>query len=390
MAAETVLVVSESVVNGTSMNGILMGEVKNVNTTSEPQFCGSGLEHFQAGYKEVHGYLSLFVCIFGSVANSLNIAVLTRREMISPTNSILTGLAVADLLVMAEYVPYALHMYLLRRPRAQTYTYAWAVFVLFHSNFAQVCHTVSILLTVTLAVWRYLAVAHPQRGQIGMPCTLAVVGSAYVLGPLLCAPHYLAFEVAELSEGNATLHFVQMSRLSQAAGGLLSDVNFWVYGVVVKLTPCAALTVLSLRIVAALVETKRRRRQLTVSASSRQQDKERQTDRTTRMLLAVLLLFLVTELPQGVLGLLSGLLGQRFFAECYVPLGELMDALALLNSAVNFILYCSMSRQFRVTFCQLFRPRALDRWIPVQTTAHNGHTGAAATTTNNATQVTQL
>ncbi|XP_049766431.1 G-protein coupled receptor dmsr-1-like [Schistocerca cancellata] len=380
-----IIFTSESVMNGTKMMDT-SSEVTAANATVERLFCGSGLQQFHAGYKELHGYFSLLVCIFGSVANSLNIAVLTRREMLSATNSILTGLAVADLLVMVEYVPYALHMYLLRRPRALTYTYAWAVFVLFHSNFAQVCHTVSILLTVTLAVWRYLAVAHPQRGQIGVPCTLAVVGSAYVLGPLLCTPHYLAFEVAEVRERNATLYFVQMSRLSQAAGGLLGDVNFWVYGVVVKLTPCAALTVLSLRIVAALLETKRRRRQLTASASasSRQQDKERQTDRTTRMLLAVLLLFLATELPQGVLALLSGLLGHRFFAECYVPLGELMDALALLNSAVNFILYCSMSRQFRVTFCQLFRPRALGRWIAVEM-SHNG-----VTTTNNATQVTQL
>lgn len=40
--------------------------------------------------------------------------------------------------------------------------------------------------------------------------------------------------------------------------------------------------------------------------------------------------------------------------------------LALLNSAINFILYCSMSRQFRLTFGKLFRPRFLDRWLPVQ------------------------
>ncbi|KAL3275324.1 hypothetical protein HHI36_020091 [Cryptolaemus montrouzieri] len=31
-----------------------------------------------------------------------------------------------------------------------------------------------------------------------------------------------------------------------------------------------------------------------------------------------------------------------------------MDILALTNSAINFVLYCSMSRQFRVTFHGLF------------------------------------
>jgi hypothetical protein len=89
---------------------------------------------------QIHGYVSLVVCLFGSVANSLNIAVLTRREMASPTNALLTGLAVADLLVMLEYIPFACHMYMSQsnRPATDQYSYAWTTFVLFHSNFAQV------------------------------------------------------------------------------------------------------------------------------------------------------------------------------------------------------------------------------------------------------------
>jgi len=41
---------------------------------------------------------------------------------------------------------------------------------------------------------------------------------------------------------------------------------------------------------------------------------------------------------------------------CSFP-GDLMDFLALLNSSINFILYCTMSRQFRVTFSQIFLPK---------------------------------
>ena len=77
-------------------------------------------------------------------------------------------------------------------------------------------------------------------------------------------------------------------------------------------------------------------------------------DRTTRMLLAVLLLFLITEFPQGILGLLSAVLGDEFFNRCYAPLGELMDITALVNSGINFILYCVMSKKFRETFTQVF------------------------------------
>ena len=47
--------------------------------------------------------------------------------------------------------------------------------------------------------------------------------------------------------------------------------------------------------------------------------------------------------------MLSAIWGKQFFIECYNPMGEMMDMMALTNSAVNFILYCIMSSQFRKT-----------------------------------------
>lgn len=84
---------------------------------------------------------------------------------------------------------------------------------------------------------------------------------------------------------------------------------------------------------------------------------DRRNDRTTLLLVAVLVLFLVTEFPQGLLGLLSGVLEKCFFAHCYPPFGELMDLLALINAAVGFVLYGLMSKQFRTTFRSLFFKR---------------------------------
>lgn len=90
-------------------------------------------------YSPIHGYLSLLVCQFGSVANVINVIVLSRREMRSPTNAILTGLAVADLLVMIDYIPYACHMFLTTgRSDVEKFSYGWTTFVLFHSLFSQV------------------------------------------------------------------------------------------------------------------------------------------------------------------------------------------------------------------------------------------------------------
>ena len=68
---------------------------------------------FSLWYRQYHGYLATVVCILGIIANLLNIVVLTRKNMISATNCILTGLAVSDGLTMVAYLPFALRFYVL-------------------------------------------------------------------------------------------------------------------------------------------------------------------------------------------------------------------------------------------------------------------------------------
>lgn len=121
-------------------------------------YCNGVVRDLALSYKLYHGYVALIVCIFGTIANMLNIVVLTRKDMVSaPINRILTGLATADMLVMFEYVPFAVYKYLIL-PEHKVFPYGWAVFVLFHMHFAQALHTISIGLTLTLAVWRYIAI----------------------------------------------------------------------------------------------------------------------------------------------------------------------------------------------------------------------------------------
>jgi len=94
-----------------------------------------------------------------------------------------------------------------------------------------------------------------------------------------------------------------------------------------------------------------------IGAGDRPKSSSRRRDRTSKMLLAVLALFLITELPQGIMAFLSGLYGQEFFRKCYNSFAEVWDILALINSAINFILYCFMSKQFRTQFRNVFKLR---------------------------------
>ncbi|EDW50191.1 GM14484 [Drosophila sechellia] len=392
------------------------------NNETEPLYCGSGMDNFHTSYKNMHGYVSLVVCILGTIANTLNIIVLTRREMRSPTNAILTGLAVADLAVMLEYIPYTIHDYILTDslPREEKLSYSWACFIKFHSIFAQVLHTISIWLTVTLAVWRYIAVGYPQKNRVwcGMRTTIITITTAYVVCVLVVSPSlYLITAITEyvdqLDMNGKVINSIPMTQyvidyrnelLSARAAALNAtptsaplNETVWLnassfadidHHLCTTHAIASALTILSVRLILALLEAKRRRKKLTSKPAtpaasngtkspangkaadrprknSKTLEKEKQTDRTTRMLLAVLLLFLITEFPQGIMGLLNAVLGDVFYLQCYLRLSDLMDILALINSSINFILYCSMSKQFRTTFTLLFRPKFLDKWLPV-------------------------
>jgi hypothetical protein len=129
--------------------------------------------------------------------------------------------------------------------------------------------------------------------------------------------------------------------------------NFWLYGVVLKVAPCVLLTVLSSLLIRAMRIADQKRRRLKHQGKRAESERTSEHNRTTAMLVAVVLCFVVTELPQGILAFLSGV-DTNIFYNVYVPLGDIFDITVLINSSVNFILYCIMSRQFRKTFKNVF------------------------------------
>ena len=94
-------------------------------------------------------------------------------------------------------------------------------------------------------------------------------------------------------------------------------------------------------------------RRAKLKSQGRKDESERahEHNRTTAMLVAVVWLFQLTELPKGDLTL-GSIFVEDFYQNVYSPLGDLLDIAALLNNSITFILYCTMSRQFRQTFVQ--------------------------------------
>ncbi|GBP52414.1 hypothetical protein EVAR_4697_1 [Eumeta japonica] len=343
-------------------------------------YCSGEFRELILGYNSIHGYVSLLICLFGSLANALNVAVLTRRDLAAaPINRLLKWLAVADVFVMLEYVPFAIYRYMVL-PRQLERPYSWAVYMLFHMHFTQIFHSASIFLTLSLAIWRYVAIkrinnserykkkeqrlggqcarsagerrnkeemsnwppsesvndssystecarsgviypAHSPALCTDNSCTIAILLS-FMLPPILCIPSYAVFTIhkdfnfdVDLRRTSTKVYFVDSDY-----DGKFYQINFWVHAVLIKLLPCLILTMISAWLIRALYTANSRKRALKgynacpkdavvnsngnvfTRKSTKRSKAERRTDRTTKMLVAVLLLFLLTEFPQGILG----------------------------------------------------------------------------------------
>ena len=280
--------------------------------------------------------------------------------MRSTTNTLLTSLAVSDMLTMLSYVPWALHFYCLHGTEASPArnTLPWICFFLFHVNFTVTTHTTSIWLGVLLSLSRYTYVKLSQNSVLRCTPirTKYAVMCVYLGSTIILVPNYISLRIVMHHDPvtNSTIYDLASVDMNTTFGRVLTSVNFWIHAIVIKIIPCALMSVFGLLLVWTLKHTHKRSMQLRRSSrADGRRMRTRDHSRTTRMLIVVIVLFLITELPQGILALCSGLVPNLYEAY-YQPLGDTMDIVALINNSINFVLYCSMSKQFRETFISLF------------------------------------
>ena len=129
------------------------------------------LVNFTNWYRGFHGWVSAFVCIIGIPCNLLNILVLTRPNMISsPTNLILTALAVSDLFTMFSNLPNSVYFYIINDPNEsesiERDKLPWISYQMMHVAVSVTSHSISIWLTVYLAFFRYIFLVSSSPNNI--------------------------------------------------------------------------------------------------------------------------------------------------------------------------------------------------------------------------------
>ncbi|CAI5438862.1 unnamed protein product [Caenorhabditis angaria] len=322
---------------------------------------------FTSVFSQIHGYLYVFLCVIGVFANISIVVVLLRPAMRkSPFNLFLVIIALCDASLMGTYLMYK-HVELCH---PWYFSYPWAVYTKYYAIISVLLHTCSLWLTVNMAILRYLVL---YRGSCsdsrlppcnGFPAAIIAIFIAIIVSVIGCLPVFVRYTLvprnsstvpSECLEGKYGKYWeptdiIEFYAIDQPEWWNCSaeKINYWTVALVHKLIPCVLLTIFMTLLVRMLIEARERRSRLCGGVTSGNS----QAERTTAMLTGIVAVFLITELPQGVLTLASGV--HHEFTYLTMHLNNVFDLLSLINSSVNFVLCALMSHVFRREFLHTF------------------------------------
>uniref|UniRef100_A0A5S6QW61 G_PROTEIN_RECEP_F1_2 domain-containing protein n=1 Tax=Trichuris muris TaxID=70415 RepID=A0A5S6QW61_TRIMR len=335
-------------------------------TSDEQEWIRNEIVPIANAYGYVHGYLSTLICVLGILANFATIAVLTRPAMRTSVNIILAGIAACHAVTMFTYFIFTLRGMLLNECNVHIYSsYMWQAIVVTHADLSVILQSISLWLTVALAVVRYLVLRRPRAAAVANAARiglLTIAGtSVAVCG--LCFLNFLRNSIYERSfrmpdgcagqarDRNSTTYEIDPPRWWTPE---LDAINFWIVGIMMKVLPCILLTIFIALLIHILVDTKRRQVRLAKTSNVAT------SDRTTALLLLIVFVFWLTQLPQGIV-IIANAFDKAIF-HAYLTLGDIWDLLSLVNSCISFPAYCIMSQMFRDEFMIVFgMRRCLDK-----------------------------
>lgn len=293
-----------------------------------------------------NGIMLNVVGLFGIFGNVISMIILSRPQMRSSINYLLIGLARCDTVLIITSVllfglpgifPYTgclFNYYYLVYPHLSPFLFPVAM----------TAQMVSVYLTLTVTLERFVAVCHPLRAR-----SLCTYGRArwYVIVIIIFSFVYNLPRFWEVSLIRYTHHEYNISVYCVQASNMRSQTLYitvyihWLYLVFLYFLPFTSLAVLNSCIYKQVRRANAERQRL-----SRLQ--RREIGLATMLLCVVVVFFLC-----NILALVTNIL-EAFYEIIEDPLVKTSNLLVTINSSVNFIIYVIFGEKFKRLFLRLF------------------------------------
>ncbi len=242
-------------------------------------------------YSSMHGWISLITCLFGIPFNIFIIIILRRTKIATfAINLILICIAICDSITMLVYVPYCIHFYIIH---SNSYfsdsmpsrdTYFWTCYSLVNIFISVTFHSLSIWLTVYLALYRYFYIKESvsritNKGsnmetknsksiELFLNKPVLVIFLMIIFCLLFCMPTYF-FPTIKFNHVNSTnsskesiIYYVDQSYLNIITNGFVFKASFYGQAVFAKILPCILLVTFIYLLIHSLLIVKQNKKDL--------------------------------------------------------------------------------------------------------------------------------
>ena len=207
--------------------------------------CPGPLLAFKRDFRNAYVPVGTILCIISIISSILNATILSRRSMRNATNTILTGIALADLCTASINLPYILFRN--NDPPCPIGTYFSpipAYLRVITSRFLLTSHSVSVWFGVLLAIFRFAIVC--LRGAGGMPGSKFGIPGAriamLVTVPAVAfflTPYYIAYGIGIQQTNTTNCTGAQPSSLYMS---WMPKYFYWGLAFIYKALPCLLMT----------------------------------------------------------------------------------------------------------------------------------------------------
>jgi len=179
----------------------------------------------------------------------------------------------------------------------------------------------------------------------------------YLVWSVVCVPAHMLLPKLYSSNSTETVYWV-----SSATGKRLEKISFGILAICLKICPVIILIIFSVLLILNIRHARKLRESLRRRCSSMNSSSNLKREmRTTTMLVLITLCTVFVELPQGLLLTAIGI--DKHFFILYSHLGDFWDLTSISSSFITFVMYCSMSQQFRMEMISLIFPSfCINKW----------------------------
>lgn len=321
--------------------------------------------HFYPLEKVIYGYLFFPAAVIVLVINSLMLLVFFKGKFFNPANVLISAIAITDILTCVTPTPLFFYFYSLGNAKEFTPFNMCMLYDLLCKKIPRTFHTVSVWLTVGLAVQRYIVVSFPLKAKLfcNMKFSAIWIFMAYLLAFMVHAiafalHDYMPVIVSSALTANkkveGCLVFTRVDFFEQRE--LILNAYNIINGVFVHLAPCFILVILDILLVLKLRNAEKWRKE-----TSDRKDKNANAFMMNVIIVWIVAAFLIVETPIAV-GYLFQVTYTSIVAPPYgAPMENLAKAVTIMNylivltSISNTVVYCSLSKRFRTHLMQLFQ-----------------------------------